>query len=276
MDYFFAAPYWLVMTGLVAFAVALGCGFHTLVHRTVAYAKLVEHNDVAGFMLAVVGVLYSVLIAFVVVVVWQQYNESDSNYGSEVSDVADIYTFADALPPAQVREIHGLAERYIVEMIDDEWPAMQAGHASRAATATLTQLLRTTDKIVPQGTVENDAREHLHAAAQRLFDLRDRRLSDNSESLPPVLWAALLLGAGITVGFGYLFGVENFRIQLIMTGAVAALIAIMFTLLIELDYPFRRDTAISSYRWTELRRVLAETQAATLPAPEETDGTGGG
>jgi high-affinity Fe2+/Pb2+ permease len=103
---------------------------------------------------------------------------------------------------------------------------------------------------------QNDTRMYLRETLARLRDLRNRRLSDNGETLPPVLWAALLAGAVITVGFGFLFGVKNFRIQLIMTGAVAALIAMMFTLLVELDFPFRRDTAISANRWINLQRFL--------------------
>jgi hypothetical protein len=261
-----SAPFWLVMASFVAFAVGLGCGLHIVVHRTVPYAKLVEHNDVAGFMIAVVGALYSVLIAFVVVVVWQQYNDSDRNYGDEVSTVADIYDFSESLAPPQTRAIQALADQYIVEMIDDEWPAMRAGQASDAATTTLARLLSGVAGIVPRSAVENDTREHLHVSAQHLYDLRNERLSDNAESLPPVLWMALLVGAGITVGFGYLFGVANIRIHLVMTGAVAALIAVMFTLLVELDYPFRRDTAISPMRWTELQRYLRTPRGAFVPS----------
>jgi hypothetical protein len=248
----------------VALAVTAACGTHTVIRRRIEFQKLVEHNEVAGFMIAVVGVLYAVLMAFVVVVVWQQYNESNSNYGREVSQTADLYFFARSLPPDRQRSVHMLVERYIGEMIDQEWPAMRIAQASPAATATLAELKGEIAEFVPHSDIESDARTHLEDTVQHLFDLRDQRLADNIETLPPVLWAALLVGAGITIGFGYLFGVTNFRVQLIMTGAVSALIAVMFTLLIELDFPFRRDTAISPQRWIELRTALANAQ--TPPA----------
>lgn len=268
-DDFFALPYGIVLAVLVMLAVGVSCGLHVVVHRTVPYEKLVEHNDVAGFMIAVVGVLYSVLIAFVVVVVWQQYNESDANYGNEVATAADVYVFAGLLPPPRGRAIQRSLDAYIVEMIDQEWPAMRTGGVSPAVTASLAELERNIRAVVPRGAAENDARTHVLNAAQRLFDLRNRRLSDNSETLPPVLWAALLLGAVITVAFGYLFGVKTFGNHLIMTGSVAALIAIMFTLLIELDFPFRRDTALSVFRWTELQRDLhVDRDGAMVPGSD--------
>jgi hypothetical protein len=253
---FFAFPYWLLMTAFVAAAVAAACGLHVAVHRTIPYAKLVEHNEVAGFMIAVVGVLYSVLIAFVVVVVWQQYNDADANYSQEVSAAADVFAGARALPAPQARSVQTLLDRYITEMIDDEWPLMRSARASDAATVTLAALSRDAVATADRPDAGDALRVRVAAAVQHLFDLRNRRLADNAQTLPPVLWAALLVGACITVGFGYLFGVENFRIQLVMTGAVAALIAIMFTLLVELDFPFRRDTAISAQRWVELQRYL--------------------
>jgi hypothetical protein len=219
-------------------AVAVSCGGHAIVRRYVPSEDLIEHNDVAGFMISVVGVIYAVLLAFVVVVVWQQYDASDANYGSEASEVANVHAYARSLPAVMRDPLQSLVHRYVHEMIDDEWPAMRAGRSSSAATATLDKMFVAVNAIVPHGPVEENTRSRLVEAVQRLFDLRNQRLSDNRTSLPPVLWGALLVGATITIGFGYLFGVVNVRVQLIMTGAVAALIGVMFVLLVELDFPF--------------------------------------
>ena len=265
----FSLPYWAVMAAFVAGAVVVGCGAHALVRRFVPYRDLADHNDVAGFIIAIVGVIYAVLLAFVVVVVWQQYNDSDTNYGSEVSAAADVHAFARSLPAGPARITQMLVHQYIHEMIVSEWPAMMHGGRSSTAALTLAHLSQTVARVRPADLVQAQARQHLLESVQHLFDLRNKRLSDNSETMPPVLWAALILGAIITVGFGYLFGVVNFRIQLIMTGCVAALIGIMFALLVELDFPFRRDTAIDAARWVELQRYLDATgdlASARVPA----------
>jgi hypothetical protein len=44
-----------------------------LVQRLVPPALRQEHNDVAGFIYAVLGVAYAVLLAFVVIVVWEEW-----------------------------------------------------------------------------------------------------------------------------------------------------------------------------------------------------------
>ena len=40
-----------------------------------------EHNDVAGFIIAVVGVIYAVLLAFVVIVSWENFSQAESTVG---------------------------------------------------------------------------------------------------------------------------------------------------------------------------------------------------
>ena len=256
MEYLFAQPYWIVVFAFAGIGAGLACGGHTLVRRSIPYKDLVSHNDVAGFLLAVVGVIYAVLIAFVVIVVWQQYNDAESRYGDEVSSVADIHASARALPLADAKRTQKLVHQYVLLMISEEWPAMRTGGNSAKATAVLDTLMEDVRSVDPQDGVGTIARERLSEVTQHAFDLRNRRLSDNAESLPPVLWLSLVFGAVITVGFGYLFGVEKFRVQLLMTASVAALIALMFVLLVEFDYPFRRDSAISSERWVQLERYL--------------------
>jgi hypothetical protein len=59
----------LVVGGVCLLALA---GFE-LVQRLVPAASRRQHNDVAGFIYAALGVIYAVLLALVVIAVWEQY-----------------------------------------------------------------------------------------------------------------------------------------------------------------------------------------------------------
>jgi hypothetical protein len=50
-----------------------------LVRRWVAVSALEAHSEVAGFVYAVLGVVYAVTLAFVVVVVWQQFETAKAD-----------------------------------------------------------------------------------------------------------------------------------------------------------------------------------------------------
>jgi hypothetical protein len=256
MNDFFSLPYWVVMVIVAAAAVTAACCGQILFRRLVPYRDLVAHNDVAGFMISIIGVIYAVLLAFVVIVVWQQYNDSDDRYGQEVAAMSNLYAYAGGLPASQRDEIRAMVRHYIRLMVDEEWPAMQAGGGSAGAAQVLSDLA---EAIVPvRGTDVQTAllRMRLAETLQQAADNRRRRLFDNQQTLPPVLWTTLIVGAIVTVSFGYLFGVERFRAHLAMTASVAALVAVSFALLIELDFPFRRDSAIPPTRWADLQHVL--------------------
>ena len=51
----------------------LALGGLILVQRLVPTATRQQHNDVAGFIYAALGVIYAVLLALVVIAVWEEY-----------------------------------------------------------------------------------------------------------------------------------------------------------------------------------------------------------
>ncbi len=83
-----------------------------------------EHNDVAGFIIAVVGVIYAVLLAFVVIVSWEKFNSAESVVGQEASALRSIYRESVAFPPEARAQLGDDVSRYASAVIKQEWPAM--------------------------------------------------------------------------------------------------------------------------------------------------------
>ena len=63
-------PLWLSGLLLVGLPTGLAMLGPILIRRWVTLDRLSANNEVAGFKFAVVGVLYAVLIAFAIIVVW--------------------------------------------------------------------------------------------------------------------------------------------------------------------------------------------------------------
>jgi hypothetical protein len=68
--------------------------------------------------------------------------------------------------------------------------------------------------------------EHGLDPVNELADARRVRMVEAEEGIPAVLWAVLVFGGVITVGFTYLFGLENTRSHSLMVAAVAGLIGL--------------------------------------------------
>src|SRR5215475_14898879 len=74
-------PLWLSAVILIVPTTLLAMAGPLIVRRYVAVNQLRTNNEVAGFKFATVGVLYAVLLAFAVVVVWEKFNQAESEGG---------------------------------------------------------------------------------------------------------------------------------------------------------------------------------------------------
>ena len=55
-----------------------------------------QHNDVAGFNYAVVGMVYVVLLALVVVAAWKEHEAAKGTVDNEANELAELYWLAHA------------------------------------------------------------------------------------------------------------------------------------------------------------------------------------
>ena len=94
------------------------------VRHVVAQAWLKETNDVVGNYLQTLGTIYAVLLAFVVYVVWGQFNEARALVDREANEVLDLYRTVEALHGPERCAVRDGLRRYVDAVIDEEWGAM--------------------------------------------------------------------------------------------------------------------------------------------------------
>ena len=73
---------------------------------------------------------------------------------------------------------------------------------------------------------------------QRLGDARRMRIVAAKEGIPGVLWAVLVFGAVVAVGFTYLFGLRNSWAHRLMVMSLTAVIALVLFTIGVMEYPF--------------------------------------
>jgi hypothetical protein len=251
MTALYALPPWFVLIAAVALAAALACGGHILVRRAFPQVDFREHNDVGGIVLGVTGGLFAVMLAFIVAIVWQEFDAATQRVAVEVGAATDLWHTSRGLPaplgPAVRRELVS----YAAAMVHDEWPAMRTGGRSRRAEGLLTRTFEDVAQFRPANAGAANAQSASLQYLGALHDARHHRLDDNSSGVAPFEWTILLIGAIVVVGICFLVGLSSLRAQLIMTGAVAAMIAATFVLIFELDYPFRGELSIEPAGWQE-------------------------
>jgi uncharacterized membrane protein len=231
-----ATALYVILTVFVPVLVAVA-GL-VLVQRLVPPERRVGQNDVAGFIFAVLGVAYAVLLAFVVIAVWEEYKTAQTNVESEAHELAGVYFVASRLPEPDRTRIQDLARTYARVVVEEEWPMMERGQTSPRADSLLRQLTLKILQFDPHTKGEQVLYEleqtQLHDAA----DARRSRLLEVREGIPDLLWVVLVVGGVITVTFTYLFGLKSNVAHALMVAALTLLMCgILFTIG-EFNYPF--------------------------------------
>jgi hypothetical protein len=230
-----------------------------LVQRLVPPERREGQNDVAGFIFAVLGVAYAVLLAFVVIAVWQDYKTAQTNVESEAHELAGVYFLASQLPEPDRTRIQDLARTYARVVVEEEWPMMAGGQTSPRADSLLRRL---TSKILEfdphtegEQVLYESGLKQLHDAA----DARRSRLLEVREGIPDLLWVVLVVGGVITVCFTYLFGLKSNLAHALMVAALTLVICgILFTIG-EFNNPFSGVVEIRPEAFKEVLDSFAGT-----------------
>ena len=229
---------------LVCLFVLISVGGLLLVQRLVPIEVRQRQNDVAGFIYAVLGVAYAVLLGLMVIAVWEQWDAAKATVDDEASELAEIYWIAHQLPQPEGRHIQELAHSYAEVVVDEEWPLMAQGEFSPKAWATIDEIrdsIQSLDSSTDdQLLLDQQALERIHGLA----DARRDRLLAAEEGLPAIMWVVLVGGGFIVVGFTYLFGMENNITHILMVAALALIISSVLFTVASLNYPFRGDVHI--------------------------------
>ena len=222
-------------------AVILSLGSMLLVRRRVALATLEAHQEVAGFVYAVVGVIYAVLLAFVVIVVWDQFEETKAHVEAEANALADLGRLASGFPAQDRQRLQHALLVYTRVVLDEEFPALRHGAASHRSASLVDDVWGAYRQVDPRTDREAALYTQSLARLTDFADARRLRLFDSGNDVPAMMWAVLGAGGVLTVGFSFLFGVQNVRAQAVIVGVLAAVIALQLVLIYALDSPFRGD-----------------------------------
>ena len=249
----------LVLLLLAGAAVVSTCAVY-LVRRLVPLAVLAANHEVAGNYLQVLGTLYAVLLAFVVYVVWTQYNDATAAVEREANEIADLYRTVGGLAAEARDRVQAELRAYVRVVVDEEWPAMAHGESSARAADSLEQVWRKLTALEPRAVREEALFAEALARFNDLSDTRMHRLVASRLRLPPTLWLLLLTGALLTAGSMLLFGPASFAAHSLMTAAITGLISFVLYVVADLDNPFWGDWRVSA---EPIERALAHTSTTS-------------
>ena len=220
-------------------------------HRFIPHRSLKVHNDIAGPIFNTLGVIYAVLLGFVVVVVWEDFDHARMNVEMEASCLNSIYIDSGAFEKSFKQDVRSGVAAYAGATID-EWDALARGGHSLKADEALKNLVGLYSNYLPANETEKVFFTESVIRSNKLLDLRMLRLIDANEGVHPLLWFVLTAGGVITIIFTIFFGTDNLRAKIIMSALLAMSIAIVLFTVLEFSLPFTGFAKVSCESFRQL------------------------
>lgn len=210
----------------------------TLLRRRFGLERLKVNNEVAGFKFATVGVLYAVLLAFAVIVVWEKYSEAENTVALEAGAAVTVYRLSEGFGEGQGQSTRAAMTTYLNQTIEKEWPAMEHGYANPEANTALNAAYAAVLAFEPTSPRAEAALNAVLEQLDVITQARRARIVVASGIMPGIIWLVLFAGAFVTIGFTFFFGSQNVRAQAVMTGGLSLLIFAGLLIIVSIDHPF--------------------------------------
>ncbi len=224
---------------IVAASVAAALALLFMLRRQWTPKRLKNTNDISGFYIGILGTIYAVIIAFMLSGVWLDFEDAEVNAEKEANCLVTLFRLTRGLPDEQRNRLQDLAEKYATTMVDEEWDAMSRNEVSTRGIEITETLWREVTTMQSQTPGNHAILDHIMTELTSMTEHRRIRLLQTKQVIPGILWAVLIVGGVVTVGTSCLFGVDDLRLHITHTVALALLISLVLIAIADLDRPFQ-------------------------------------
>lgn len=245
MYWVYNLPNWLFEFLTVGFFLAFAVAGLFITRRWMRrWHTLHSYNDIVGFYLAAITVLYGVTLGLIAIGAWTNYSDTESKVAREAAALSTLYRTASNLPEPMRGTLQVDLQNYARQVIDIGWPAQQHGLAPIENRVALDQFESDFTAITPATQSEVIMKSDIAHELDALEEARSIRLNTATEELPSPLWTLILVGALICIVATWFFHMESLRMHLAMTVLLAFLIGLMVYMVAAIDNPYRGKISV--------------------------------
>jgi hypothetical protein len=201
-------------------------------------------NPTRGTPMAIVsGTSFTVLLAFLILSAFQNYNGAKAGAASEADAVLDMARAASLFPASQRDQLRSDLSCYGRAVVSQEWPAMRRGQSSPLVDDWIGAIRAEFGRLRVHTLRDQAAFEDLLTEAIARTNGRQQRLADATPSIPTPLWVALLFAGCVAVSLqlGMADRDERFFVQGLQVGGVAAIVTTGLLMVSFLDHPYAQS-----------------------------------
>ncbi|PPK68876.1 DUF4239 domain-containing protein [Actinokineospora auranticolor] len=234
MNIYLSGLIWVLGAALVTAAVAY------LIRRIGETTGTVENNEAAGQVFTIVGGLHAVLLAFVLISLFDATSAAEDDSYRETENLVAARWAADSLGEPTRTEVRDLVDQYLDAVINHEWPDLRQGNddVSGEGWSALEKMRQAVAQAQAGDDWENAQKTD---AANKLWDVyqaRQDRLNAAGNGISDVLWFALVAGSVMSVALPLLFGGPRPVTHIVIVSILAGTLSLLLFATQQLQNPY--------------------------------------
>ena len=233
--------------------VGLSLGGLMFIRKKFPHERIKDNHDTASVIFNAYGLLYAVVVAFVVFVTWSSYDKAKMDSEIEANQLMDLFYLTNAYPDSIRFELQKQLIDYTKEITNNEWPMLASGEMSDAASEKVGTLWNSVLSVNTRSKIDENICESAFETMKNITEYRRLRMFAVRQTVPSIIWSVLLIGGILSLVCTYFFGMKNALPQYMMTACFTIIITLMLYLIYVLDHCFTGANAISN---EPLRMVL--------------------
>jgi hypothetical protein len=226
-----------------------------MVNRLVTRETRSKHYEVGVQVFLQLGVMFSVLLAFVFNEVWSEYNTAAQAINGECGALHGASILASSLPDHAGQPLNQAIKVYVATVVHKEWPLMVERRQSQQAIQDFRRILDMAAQLSsprPGGgpAVQNQVLSLLSAA----HSYRETRAFQITQCLPVAMWIVLEVLAFLLIALVQMSTVEGVS-HMLFASVFTACTVMVLVLVRMLDFPFEGATRLPD---TDFVRLLGQ------------------
>ena len=239
-----AVPVTVIMTVAVGVAVLTVIVAVWLIRRIVPSTRDGFHAEISAPMLGVVAALFGLILAFVIIIAYQNFLDANSNVSQEADSLASIVRDSAAFPQPGRANVRAAVGEYARSVVNDEWPRMREGHDSELAKGSLNQIFAAFRTVRPDSAMSNGFYDDAVRQLNTALNARRDRIETATGGLPRDITILIIFSSLVIVAYAILVGSPAYWFHVLGPLAIAVVVTISLVVLVDLTYPFSGDVSL--------------------------------
>ena len=218
--------------------------------------KNIQHNnnEAAGIVFGALALIYSLLIAFVIVAVWENYDDLNLTIEKEADDLNSVLVHSAILHDSLRQPIIVSIKSYCQEVINKEWDMTDNQELNTGSAIPALRLLLF--RIEPSNKLQENVLTVIDNKLSEITNLHRQRLSHTRSNVPHLVWMVLIVGSIMVIIFSYFLHMESKHLKIVFLSFLWCLMGMCLFLVFMLDHPFVGSTQVSKAPYEEIIKNL--------------------